>query len=320
MVNLMAKHRILVLVIVVVLVFTSITGCSTFVNATLDVTQSGDESNTEENLEPDIKDIIEGPQSEGMKLMELLPALVNHTHISVYTPGGMELGATGVEEGLPGGIYAPTNESQAQKIVGFLADHEDTEFVEVKTYSGDKYFLMSSPVLIANEQGSYVFYITASVDDNSIFYVVLLPIQKTPDLIAGEKFLPVRFFRGQSGDFPIRAYRDALNDVLFDTNDMPNIAVIEMLNSDEPEHILNKWRTAQFRHTLDNVLRLNGTVQSDEGLGFDVKVTIGDTIYYLDSVSGFFSMENSRVSMLSRLDDDSLTKVMMRISQYRTLR
>jgi hypothetical protein len=207
----MAKSRILVLAIAAVLVFSFITGCSTSVSANLDTTQP-DEKSTMQGASEN----AENAQSANTSLKDLLPDLGSLTNVSVYTPGGMALSGTGAEEGLPGGIYARADESQARIIVEFLIAQEDTEFVEVEAYNDDGALSMSSAILIANEHGSCVFSITASVDDNSIFYIVLLPIQKVSDILAGDEFLPVRLFEGQSGAFPIRDFRATLEDVLFE--------------------------------------------------------------------------------------------------------
>ena len=119
-----------------------------------------------------------------------------------------------------------------------------------------------------------------------------------------------RFFKGQSGEFPIRDFNDALKDILLDTNDLQNVAVVQKLDGDEPEYTLNKGFTANLRYALEEAIQLYSTVESSEEQSFDIKFVIGDTTYLLSTTSGIFCKDKDGVIVFSKFEEDKLLRLL----------
>ena len=91
--------------------------------------------------------------------------------------------------------------------------NKDTEFFEVEKYNDDGWLSKSSAVLIEYKNTLCFFTFVASVVDNSIFYVAIIP---TDELLgSSDNNMPIRVFEGQSGSFPIREYNDLLMRISF---------------------------------------------------------------------------------------------------------
>ena len=251
----------------------------------------------EDNTTPEPSASDGAPQVK-YSLTEIIPYLDDVTNISVRAFPKLPVFDA----------FAPTDKAQAREIADFLMLLETTEFKE-EAYQSDELF--SSPsVIIENAFGSCRFAISGDVDDNSIFYIILYPDQTSEDILAGEKQLPLRFFKGQSREFPIRDFVAALEDVLFDTNDLQNVAVVQKLDSDEPEYTLNKGQTATLRYALEDAIQLYSTVESSEEQSFDIKIVIGDTTYLLNSTSGIFYKDKDGVIIYSRFEEDKLPRLL----------
>lgn len=233
-------------------------------------------------------------------LTEIIPYLDDATNISVKTVPLLSIVFN---------AFAPADKVQSREIVDFLMLLETTKFIE-EAYQGDELLFNSPSVIVENPFGSCWFAISGDVDDNSIFYIILYPDQTREDILAGEEQLPFRFFKGQSGEFPIRDFGNALNDVLLDTNDLQNVAVVQELDDDAPEYTLNKGFTANLRYALEDAIELYSTVESSEEQSFDIKIVIGDTTYLLNSTSGIFNKEKDGVIVFSKFEEDKLLRLL----------
>ncbi len=216
-----------------------------------------DDANTgEETATPPPSESDSTPQII-YSLTDLIPQIDEMTTISVRT----------FPEVFAFNAFAPADNAQAKEIMDFLMLLETTEFKE-EGYADGLYGRAS--ILIENAAGSCQFEIIGDVDDYSIFKIVLYPDQTAEDILAGEEQQPVRFFKGQSGEFPIRDFNDALNDVLFDNTDLDNVAVVQKLDSDEPACTFFKGHTATVKQALEDAIELYSTFESPEEQNFDI--------------------------------------------------
>jgi len=249
---------------------------------------------------------------QNIKLSDLVPCLASLTNVGVKVPGFIP---NYLSDGDTLSIYAPASEVQAQEIISFLELLDETEFTEVERYDRDRYRLITNTIRIENTADSCAFSLIASEDENGYLYLLLVPIQRPADILAGEDILPFRHFEGRLGTFPIRAFRDALIEVLLDTNDIQNIAVVQVHDSDDPELLLNKSLATTLRYIFDATIRINEPVENSEEHYYNVEIIIGDTTYCLNSTSGDFSRVNNGESVCSKLDDPSLQWIQMRLYQ-----
>lgn len=238
------------------------------------------------------------------KLTDILPSLYYAISVGVKVPGLIPEYIDDVNT--TPNIYAQANEVQARKIVDYLELLDSTEFNEVKEYKHENYLFTTSPILIKNTSDLCMFSLITSENDNSLLYIAVIPNQRLVDILAGEDILPLRYFEGRPGTFPIRDFNNALSDVLLDTNDLQNVAVVQTLNSDKPEYILNKSITAIWRHMIDTAIRINDPEENPREQSYDIKIIIGDTSYFLNTISGCFSWENGGETIRNKLDEDTL--------------
>ena len=60
-----------------------------------------------------------------------------------------------------------------------------------------------------------------------------------------------------------------------------------------------------MQFVLDGVILIVGTDVNEEEPDFDVRVTIGNTVYMIDSSSGHFSRERNGETVYSKLESNS---------------
>lgn len=309
-------------IVVLILSLSACTGDNTDIDQ---IPPSADESNaptqgvadsSSENTSPEVSESSDDTLLLHQKLIDIVPSLNNVTNVAVKVPGFALDHFSDMNTTLS--IYAQADEVQARKIVNYLELLDSTDFTEVDGYNHESFPFTTSSMLIENKSGSCTFYVIASEDDNSKLYIAVIPNQRPVDILAGEEILPIRYFEGRPDTFPIRDLNNALTDVLLDTNDLQNVAVVRILNNDELEYTLNKSVTAVWRYMFDASIQINGPVEKPEEQSYDVKIVIGDTTYFLNRISGFFSKENDGEIILSKLDEDTLKWFLVRYNGYIT--
>jgi hypothetical protein len=317
--------KIKCLFICIAVLILSLTACTGDVKDIDQIPPSGDESNaptqgvadsSSENTSPKVSESSDDTLLLHQVLRDIVPSLNNVTNIAVKVPGYALDHFSDMNTTLS--IYAPASEVQAREIVNYLELLDSTDFTEVEGYNDESFPFTTSTMLIENKSGSCTFHVIASESDvdNSILYIAVIPNQRPADILAGEEILPIRYFEGQPGTFPIRALNDALTDILLDTSDLQNVAVVRILDSDKPEYTLNKGDTAVWRYMFDATIRNNGPVENTEAQGYDVKIIMGDTTYFLNKTSGFFSKEYDGEIKLGKLNEDTLKWFLDRYNVY----
>jgi len=254
---------------------------------------------------------------------ELVPSLSDWT--SILVDAGSTLQFAGL--GLLGKAFAQADETQAQRLVDSLMVLYAAEFMEV---DGNALFgggvgiddgnvtgaTSALTLIVEGASGRCVFDICAvpnSTDDH--FYLRPRPIAAIEAMAAMENptadDIPiVHIYEFFSDSFSLIDLVRAQVDVLLDSTDMRNVAIVSRLDSEGTEHIVNKGLTARLRQIMDGVICDRGAYDGNEAHSFDTKIVVGDTTYMLDSSSGYFSRELCGETMVSLLDESWLFNVL----------
>ena len=204
---------------------------------------SGDDNTNSEATVDNNNPSGDTEQLEYFSLFDILPELRDLDRISVRPVTAIV------------GVFAPADEKQAHKILELIKLLNNTAFVEVEQFLDDGYLVSSSALFIENAFSSSAFSIAASVEDNSIVHINLIQGRTFEEIQAGVERPDFKYFKAVSGVFPIRFFNDLLWEVLLDTEDLQNVAIVKKLDSDKPEFNLNKGDTAILRGIFDDTIQ-----------------------------------------------------------------